>query len=68
MKKRVFILENLNLVDKWFFNEFGNEYLLVFANCGDQKNDTVTERIFCMELGIELIDGIGEKFNLLLGY
>jgi cytidyltransferase-like protein len=76
-KERVFIVENLRLVDKCFLskdrdktviefikmihNKFCNEYHLVFANGGDQNNDTIPERPICEELGIELIDGLGEK-------
>lgn len=77
--ERVFIVENLRLVDKCFlsidkdrtviesikmlFNEFGNEYNLVFANGGDQNNDTIPERTICQVLGIELIDGLGGKIQ-----
>jgi D-beta-D-heptose 7-phosphate kinase/D-beta-D-heptose 1-phosphate adenosyltransferase len=77
--ERVFIVENLRLVDKCFlsidqdrtvvesikmiFNEFGNEYRLAFANGGDQNNDTIPERPICEELGIELIDGLGGKIQ-----
>ena len=77
--ERVFIVENLRLVDKCFlsidkdrtvvesikmiFNEFGNEYELAFANGGDQNNDTIPERPICEELGIELIDGLGGKIQ-----
>ena len=78
-KERVFIVESLRLVDKCFlsidsdrtvresikmiFNEFGNKYQLVFANGGDQNNDIIPERPICEELGIELIDGLGEKIQ-----
>jgi D-beta-D-heptose 7-phosphate kinase/D-beta-D-heptose 1-phosphate adenosyltransferase len=75
--ERLFIIENLRLVDKCFlsidkdrtviesikmiFNEFGNQYELAFANGGDQDNYNIPERSICAELGIELIDGLGEK-------
>ncbi len=78
-KERVFIVENLRLVDKCFlsididrtvvdtikliFNQFGNDYKLAFANGGDQNNDTIPERPICEELGIELIDGLGGKIQ-----
>ena len=77
--ERVFIVENLRLVNKCFlsidkdrtviesirmiFDEFGNEYHLAFANGGDQNNDTIPERPICEELGIELIDGLGGKIQ-----
>jgi cytidyltransferase-like protein len=76
-KERVFIVENLRLVDKCFlsvdkdrtvvesikmiFNKFGNEYQLVFANGGDQNNDTIPEKTICDEFGIKLLDGLGAK-------
>jgi bifunctional ADP-heptose synthase (sugar kinase/adenylyltransferase) len=77
--ERVFIVENLRLVDKCFlsidkdrtvvesirmiYNQFGNEYHLAFANGGDQNNDTIPERPICEELGIELLDGLGDKIQ-----
>ena len=77
--ERVFIIENLRLVDKCFlsidkdrtvvesikmiFNEFGNEYQLAFANGGDQNNETIPERSICEQLGIDLIDGLGLKIQ-----
>ena len=76
-KERALIVENLRLVDKCFisidkdrtvvetikmiYNQFNNDYQLAFANGGDQNNDTIPERPICEELGIELIDGLGEK-------
>lgn len=78
-KERIFIIKSLRLVDKSFlsidkdrtviesikmiFDKFGNEYDLVFANGGDQINDTIPERSICEELGIELIDGLGGKIQ-----
>ena len=77
--ERVFIVENLKLVDKCFrsidtdrtvvesirmiYNQFGKEYHLAFANGGDQNNDTIPERPICEELGIDLIDGLGNKIQ-----
>ena len=78
-KERVFIVENIKMVDKCFlsidkdrtvvetikmiFNQFGKEYKLAFANGGDQNNDTIPERSICEELSIGLIDGLGEKIQ-----
>jgi len=78
-KERVFIVQNLRLVDKCFlsvdkdrtvvesikmiFNEFGKDYKLAFANGGDQNNDTIPEKPICDELRIELIDGLGIKIQ-----
>lgn len=33
----------------------------VFANGGDQNNDTIPERTICEKLGITLVDGLGDK-------
>ncbi len=77
--ERVIIVENLRLVDncilsidkdrtvietiKLIFNQFSNKYQLAFANGGDQNNDTIPEKPVCEELGIELIDGLGNKIQ-----
>ena len=77
--ERLFIVENLRLVDKCFLsidkdrtviesikmilNKFGNEYQFAFANGGDQNNKTIPERQICEEIGIELIDGLGGKIQ-----
>ena len=42
------------------FNETHN---LTFANGGDQNNDTIPEARICEELGVSLIDGVGEKIQ-----
>jgi cytidyltransferase-like protein len=78
-KERLFIIENLRLVDKCFlsidkdrtvvesikmiFNQFGEDHELAFANGGDQNNDSIPERPICETLGIELIDGLGGKIQ-----
>ena len=43
--------------------EYGNEYEFSFANGGDQNNDTIPERPVCEEMGISLIDGLGDKIQ-----
>lgn len=78
-KERLYIVENLHLVDKCFlsidkdrtvvetikmiFNNFGNDFEFAFANGGDQDNDIIPERAICEGLGIELIDGLGVKIQ-----
>jgi len=42
---------------------FSDRYDLVFANGGDQNNDTIPEREVCDRLGIELLDGLGDKIQ-----
>ena len=77
--ERLYIVESLRLVDKSFlsidkdrtvvesikmiFNQFGTEYQLAFANGGDQNNNSIPEVPVCQELGIELIDGLGDKIQ-----
>ena len=43
--------------------EYGNDYDLVFANGGDQNNDTIPERAICEKMGIRLLDGLGDKIQ-----
>jgi len=34
-----------------------------FVNGGDQNNDSIPEREICQTLGIELVDGLGDKIQ-----
>ena len=43
--------------------DFGSEYDLSFANGGDQNNNTIPERLICDEMGITLVDGLGDKIQ-----
>ena len=40
---------------------FNQNSQIAFCNGGDQTNHTIPEREVCEELGIELIDGLGDK-------
>jgi cytidyltransferase-like protein len=46
-----------------FHDMFSDRYDLVFANGGDQNNDTIPEKEVCDRLGIELVDGLGDKIQ-----
>ena len=77
--ERLFIVQHIREVDQaflsidedrtvcktleMFFTRFGNEYQLAFANGGDQNNTSIPEVAICQALGIELIDGLGEKIQ-----
>lgn len=77
--ERLFIVQNIKAVDKAFLSidqdrtvcasiahiheNFGSEYDLGFANGGDQNNNSIPEVPICRELGIELIDGLGDKIQ-----
>ena len=77
--ERVIIVSNIKAVDKSILSidtdrtvcatlrqiaqDLGTEYDLAFANGGDQNNDTIPERAVCEEIGISLIDGLGEKIQ-----
>ena len=77
--ERLFIVENIKAVDKAMisvdtdrtvctsikalFDAYGDEYQLGFANGGDQDNNSIPEAPICKELGIELIDGLGDKIQ-----
>ena len=43
--------------------EFGEKYDLAFANGGDQDNESIAEGSICEEIGIVLIDGLGDKIQ-----
>ena len=75
--ERIFIVSNIKAVDKvilsidkdrtvcktlnHIFKNYSTEYVLVFANGGDQNNDTIPERSICEKVGITLVDGLGDK-------
>ena len=77
--ERLIIVNNIKAVDKVFlsidknrtvcntiekiFNEFGSAFKLYFANGGDQNNNTIPEKDICKKLGIDLIDGLGDKIQ-----
>ena len=43
--------------------QYRMDYDLAFANGGDQDNDTIPEIPVCKELGVALIDGLGDKIQ-----
>ena len=73
------IVSHLKLVNKTFlsidkdrtvqktieqiYTQYCNNYKLVFANGGDQNNNTIPEIAICEKLGIKLIDGLGNKIQ-----
>ena len=78
-EERVIIVSNLKSVDEVVLSidqdrtvretirhiskKFGKSYDLAFANGGDQSNETIPEVPVCEELGIALLDGLGEKIQ-----
>ncbi len=46
-----------------FYDMFSDRYELIFANGGDQTNDTIPEKETCERLGIKLLDGLGDKIQ-----
>ena len=77
--ERLFIIQHIKEVDQAFLSidqdrtvcktleflhqHFGSEFCLAFANGGDQTNQSIPEVRICRELGIELIDGLGDKIQ-----
>jgi cytidyltransferase-like protein len=43
--------------------DFGNEFDLSFVNGGDQTNSSIPEKPICDQLGISLVDGLGDKIQ-----
>ena len=78
-EERVFIVSNIKSVDHCVLAidedrtvcrtiekialDFNAEYELSFANGGDQNNNTIPERLICDQMGIALIDGLGDKIQ-----
>ena len=77
--ERFIIISNIKAVDKVYLSidqdssvcetirriseEHNKDYDLAFANGGDQNNKSIPEVAVCDELGIILIDGLGEKIQ-----
>lgn len=77
--ERLFIVECIKFVDKAFLSidkdrtvvetiamiheQHKDQYDLAFANGGDQNNESIPEAPICNELGIDLIDGLGDKIQ-----
>ena len=78
-EERMIIVSNIKAVDQAILSidedrtvcetlrmiaeEFGEEYDLAFANGGDQDNESIPETPVCEEVGIDLIDGLGDKIQ-----
>jgi cytidyltransferase-like protein len=78
-EERLLIVSNIKAVDKVILSidqdrtvcesirlladQYGADYDFSFANGGDQNNDTIPEIPVCKELGVALIDGLGEKIQ-----
>ena len=78
-EERMLIVSNIKAVDKVILSidqdrtvcesirlladQYGADYDLSFANGGDQNNDTIPEIPICKELGVALIDGLGDKIQ-----
>jgi cytidyltransferase-like protein len=77
--ERLFIVQNIKAVDtaiisidkdrtvcssiEAIFETYGGQYQFSFANGGDQDNNSIPEAPICKELGIQLIDGLGDKIQ-----
>ena len=45
------------------YSEYSKAYNLFFANGGDQNSSSIPESNICKELGINLVDGLGDKIQ-----
>ena len=52
-----------NATLKVMVDKFYDSMKLAFANGGDQNNSTIPEKPICKELGVKLIDGLGDKIQ-----
>jgi D-beta-D-heptose 7-phosphate kinase/D-beta-D-heptose 1-phosphate adenosyltransferase len=77
--ERMIIVSNIKAVDKAILSIdmdrtvcatlqkiariYGSDFDLSFANGGDQSNNTIPESPICNDVGIALIDGLGDKIQ-----
>ena len=77
--ERLFIVQNIKAVDtaiisidedrtvcksiRFLYEKNKEIYDFGFANGGDQNNNSIPEVPVCRELGIQLIDGLGDKIQ-----
>jgi cytidyltransferase-like protein len=78
-EERLMIVSNIKAVDKAILSidkdrtvcesirllvsQYGSDYDLTFANGGDQNNEIIPESPVCLDLGVTLIDGLGDKIQ-----
>ena len=78
-QERLLIVSNIKAVDKAILsidkdrtvcesirllvNQYGSDYDFAFANGGDQNNETIPESPVCVDLGVALVDGLGNKIQ-----
>ncbi len=72
VEERRKILEELQVVDEVFISidedrsvckSLGHVKPHIFANGGDRLNNEIPESVICRELGIEIVDGLGNKIQ-----
>ncbi len=72
LKERVAILKSLRMVDEVFESVDKDRTVIeslravkpdIFANGGDRLNTEIPESKICRELGIQIIDGLGNKIQ-----
>ena len=77
--ERTFIVSNIKSVDKVYLSidqdrtvcetiklihaDLSADFEIAFANGGDQNNNSIPEVSICQKLGIDLIDGLGDKIQ-----
>ena len=77
--ERLMIVKAIGIVDKalvsidkdktqcatlaYLADKYSSVYQLYFANGGDQNNDSIPEISICREVGIVLLEGLGDKIQ-----
>ena len=78
-KERLLLVNELKVVDKTFmsidqdrsvcltleklYKEYSKKYKIIFANGGDQNNNSIPEFTICKKYDILMLDGLGEKIQ-----
>ena len=45
------------------YKEYSKKYKIIFANGGDQNNNSIPEFTICKKYDILMLDGLGEKIQ-----
>ena len=57
------VCKSLEMVVDFHTDEFGTQYDFIFCNGGDRHLEEIPETEVCEKLGIQMVDGLGDKIR-----
>ena len=57
------VCKSLEMVVDFHTDEFGTQYDFIFCNGGDRHFEEIPETEVCEKLGIQMVDGLGDKIR-----